>query len=53
MVVSRYKDVEVIKRDVNVRRYNRIQLARKLREVSYVSAPRLIKGYHNNPRLIK
>jgi hypothetical protein len=34
---------------VNVRRYNTIVNRRRLRLASYVPAPRLVKGFHNNP----
>lgn len=49
MLISQYHKVSGIKRDVNTRRYNKIVLRRKLRLASFVSAPRLIKGFHNNP----
>jgi hypothetical protein len=52
-MISQYGRIAATKQDVNVRRVNKITLARKLRLASFVSAPRLIKGYHNNPRLIK
>lgn len=34
---------------VNVRAYNTMVNRRKLRLASYVNAPRLVKGFHNNP----
>lgn len=52
MVVSRYKVLEIVKRDVNVRRFNKIQTHRKLREASYIGYPRLVKGFHNRARLV-
>lgn len=42
-----------LKQRVNVRDYNKQVRKRKLRLASYVSAPRLIKGYHNHPRLVE
>lgn len=36
---------------VNVRRYNTIVNHRKLRLASYIAAPRLVKGFHNNPEI--
>ena len=36
---------------VNIQRANRITLQRKLRLASFVNQPRLVKGFHNNPRL--
>jgi len=47
-MISQYKRVENIKRDVNIRRYNKQVFQRKLRLASYVSAPILRKGFHNH-----
>lgn len=44
-MISQYKAVESIKRDVNVRRYNNIVIKRKLREAKFVSAPILRKAF--------
>jgi len=52
MTVSQYKRIEAIKRDVNTKRFNKIVLKRKLRLASFVDAPILRKGFHNNPRLV-
>jgi hypothetical protein len=52
MTVSQYKRIETIKRDVNTKRFNKIVLKRKLRLASFVDAPILRKGFHNNPRLV-
>ena len=49
-LIGQYKRVEMnSKQTVNVRRYNRVILKRKLRLASFVSAVRLVKGFHNRP----
>ncbi len=53
MLISQYQTVSKIKRRVNTRNYNSIVLKRKLRLASFVSAPILRKGFHNNPRLVE
>lgn len=41
------------KQNVNVRDYNKQVIQRKIRLASYIPAPRLIKGFRNNPRLVE
>lgn len=52
-MISQYQTLAMAKREVNVRRFNKIERARRLRLASFIAAPRLVKGYHNNPRLAK
>lgn len=42
-MVSQYKQVANIKREVNVRRYNKLVFKRKLRLASYIPFVRLVK----------
>lgn len=49
MLISQYANLAKVKRDVNARRFNKIQLMRKIRLASFVPAVRLVKGFHNNP----
>jgi len=51
MLIGQYTNLAIVKREVNTRRYNKIVFRRKLRLASFVPAVRLVKGYHNNPRL--
>lgn len=50
-MVANYNRVAAIKREVNTRRYNRIDLSRRLRLASFIPYPRLVKGFHNKPRM--
>jgi len=52
MLISQYARLAATKQTVNARRYNSIDLKRRLRLASFISAPRLKKGYHNNPTLL-
>lgn len=49
-MISQYSRIAATKQDVNVRRFNKIERARKLRLASFVNAPKLIKGFHNHAR---
>ncbi len=51
-MISNYRRIRQNSRTyVRVKMINRIDLKRRIRLASYVSAPRLVKGFHNNPRL--
>jgi hypothetical protein len=51
MLIGQYTNLAKTKREVNVRRFNKIVFRRKLRLASFVPAVRLIKGFHNNPAI--
>ena len=54
MLVAPYRTVEIAsKRTVNVRRYNKMILARKIRLASFVDAPIFRKGFHSHPVMIQ
>lgn len=48
MLISPYARLQITKKEVNTRRFNRIELERRLRLASFVPAVRLVKGFHNH-----
>lgn len=51
MLVAPYKRLQSTKKTVNARRINKERMRYKLMRASFVDAPRLVKGFHNNPRI--
>jgi len=53
MLISQYARLAATKQTVNTRQLNRIDLKRRIRLASFVPFPRLVKGFHNNPRITR
>lgn len=51
-LISGFYTMQPRKPNCNIARYNRIVIKRRLRAASFVPAPRLIKGFHNNPKIL-
>ena len=49
MLISQYAKLASSKQTVNTRQFNRINRKRRLRLASFISAVRLVKGFHNKP----
>ena len=49
MLISQYARLAAVKHTVNTRQFNRINRKRRLRLASFISAVRLVKGFHNKP----